>query len=78
MGRGDYVVTRGSVTLDGVELLGRPTWERAARGLFLAMQYPVEVPGVRGEDLVTVAHMVDGEVVGGVTYSVGPRRASRT
>src|SRR5262245_7765664 len=55
MGRGDYVVTRGSVTLDGVELLGRPTWERAAQGLFLAMQYPVEVPGVRVEDLLSAA-----------------------
>src|SRR3954468_16060571 len=46
MGRGDYAVTRGSVTIDGEELLGRATWERARAGLFLAMQYPVEVPGV--------------------------------
>lgn len=46
MGRTDYTVTKGSVTIDGEELLGLPTWERAARGLFLAMQYPVEVPGV--------------------------------
>jgi Fe-S cluster assembly ATP-binding protein len=60
MGRGDYEVTRGSVTIDGEELLDLPTWERAQRGLFLAMQYPVEVPGVplaavvgaaRGSDL---------------------------
>ncbi len=46
MGRGDYDVTRGSVTIDGEELLGLPTWQRARAGLFLAMQYPVEVPGV--------------------------------
>jgi Fe-S cluster assembly ATP-binding protein len=46
MGRGDYEVTRGSVTVDGAELLGLPTWQRARHGLFLAMQYPVEVPGV--------------------------------
>src|SRR2546425_6810561 len=46
MGRGDYEVTRGSVTIDGEELLDLPTWQRAQRGLFLAMQYPVEVPGV--------------------------------
>ena len=46
MGRGDYDVTRGSVTIDGQELLGLPTWRRARHGLFLAMQYPVEVPGV--------------------------------
>jgi Fe-S cluster assembly ATP-binding protein len=52
MGRGDYDVTRGSVTVDGEELLGRATWERAAAGLFLAMQYPVEVPGVKVDDLL--------------------------
>ncbi|MGZ8762798.1 MAG: Fe-S cluster assembly ATPase SufC [Acidimicrobiia bacterium] len=52
MGRDDYVVTRGSVTIDGDELLGLPTWERAAKGLFLAMQYPVEVPGVKVADMI--------------------------
>lgn len=52
MGNPDYVATRGSVTLDGEELLGLPTHERAARGLFLAMQYPIEVPGVSLEDLL--------------------------
>jgi Fe-S cluster assembly ATP-binding protein len=46
MGRPGYEVLGGSVTLDGVELLGLPTWERARAGLFLAMQYPTEVPGV--------------------------------
>jgi Fe-S cluster assembly ATP-binding protein len=46
MGRPGYEILGGSVTLDGVELLGRPTWERAQAGLFLAMQYPTEVPGV--------------------------------
>ena len=34
LGRGDYEVTAGSVTLDGEELLGLPTWQRAAKGLF--------------------------------------------
>lgn len=53
MGRSDYEVTQGSVTLDGVELLGLPTWRRAELGLFLVMQYPVEVPGVTVGDLVT-------------------------
>jgi Fe-S cluster assembly ATP-binding protein len=52
MGRGDYEVTSGSVTIDGVEILDLPTWQRAQAGVFLAMQYPVEVPGVRLEDLV--------------------------
>jgi Fe-S cluster assembly ATP-binding protein len=46
MGHLDDEVTRGSITIDGDELLGLPTWQRARRGLFLAMQYPVEVPGV--------------------------------
>ena len=55
MGRADYTVTSGSVTIDGDELLGLPTWERARRGLFLAHQYPVEVPGVRLVDVVTAA-----------------------
>jgi Fe-S cluster assembly ATP-binding protein len=55
MGRGDYEVLGGSVTIDGEELLGLPTHERAARGLFLALQYPVELPGVRAADLLVAA-----------------------
>ena len=46
MGKDGYEVLGGSVTLDGVDLLALPTWERARAGLFLAMQYPTEVPGV--------------------------------
>jgi Fe-S cluster assembly ATP-binding protein len=41
-----YVVTRGSVLLDGEDVLSMTVDERARAGLFLAMQYPVEVPGV--------------------------------
>ena len=59
LGRGDYTVTSGSVTIDGEELLGRPTWERARAGLFLTHQYPVEVPGVRIEELVGAATDTD-------------------
>jgi len=55
MGRADYTVTQGSVAIDGDELLGLPTWERARRGLFLTHQYPVEVAGVRVVDLITAA-----------------------
>jgi Fe-S cluster assembly ATP-binding protein len=55
MGRGDYAVTRGSVMLDGEEMLELPTWQRAVRGLFLAMQYPVAVPGVPVRELVGAA-----------------------
>jgi Fe-S cluster assembly ATP-binding protein len=55
MGRADYEIVSGSVTIDGEELTGLPTYERAQRGLFLAMQYPVEVPGVPLESLVTAS-----------------------
>jgi Fe-S cluster assembly ATP-binding protein len=45
-GHPKYTITSGSVTLDGEDLLGMTVDERARAGLFLAMQYPVEVPGV--------------------------------
>ena len=45
-GRPGYEVTGGSATLDGVDLLEMEPEERAAAGLFLAFQYPVEIPGV--------------------------------
>jgi Fe-S cluster assembly ATP-binding protein len=52
MGRSDYAVASGGVTIDDEELLGLATWERATRGLYLAMQYPVEIPGVKVADLL--------------------------
>jgi Fe-S cluster assembly ATP-binding protein len=45
-GHPKYTVTSGSVTLDGDDVLAMSVDERARAGLFLAMQYPVEVPGV--------------------------------
>ncbi|MAF98345.1 MAG: Fe-S cluster assembly ATPase SufC [Micavibrio sp.] len=45
-GREDYEVTNGSFELDGEDLLEMDPEERAAAGLFLAFQYPVEIPGV--------------------------------
>ncbi len=45
-GREGYEVTGGSITYNGEDLLGMKTEERAAKGIFLAMQYPVEIPGV--------------------------------
>ena len=45
-GRDGYEVTDGSATLDGESLLDMEPEERAAAGLFLAFQYPVEIPGV--------------------------------
>ena len=45
-GRPGYEVTDGSATFDGADLLDREPHERAAAGLFLGFQYPVEIPGV--------------------------------
>ena len=45
-GRDGYAVTQGSVSFDGTDLLALAPHERAAAGLFLGFQYPVEIPGV--------------------------------
>jgi Fe-S cluster assembly ATP-binding protein len=45
-GKQDYVVTQGEVLLDGDDILALDPDERASRGLFLAFQYPLEIPGV--------------------------------
>ncbi|MDQ2726720.1 MAG: Fe-S cluster assembly ATPase SufC [Actinomycetota bacterium] len=60
MGRPGYTVTGGRVTLDGVDLLDLPTWKRAQAGLFLAMQYPIEVPGVSLADTLGEALVAAG------------------
>jgi Fe-S cluster assembly ATP-binding protein len=50
-----YIVTDGSITLDGVDVLAMSVDERARAGLFLAMQYPVEVPGVSVSNFLRTA-----------------------
>jgi Fe-S cluster assembly ATP-binding protein len=60
MGKPGYEVTAGSVTLDGVDLLTLEPWERAQAGLFLAMQYPTEVPGVSLEEMLEEALVAQG------------------
>ena len=55
MGKPGYTVTGGSVLLDGVEMLSLPTWQRAAKGLHLVMQYPTEVPGVHVDEVLVEA-----------------------
>ncbi|HEY2837368.1 MAG TPA: Fe-S cluster assembly ATPase SufC [Rhizomicrobium sp.] len=45
-GRAGYDITEGSITYNGEDLAALPPEERAAKGVFLAMQYPVEIPGV--------------------------------
>ena len=61
LGRPGYEVLDGSVTVDGEELLGRPTWERAQAGLFLAMQYPIEVPGVNLQEALEQSFAAAGK-----------------
>src|SRR4051794_14198624 len=61
-GHPKYTVTRGSVTLDGADVLAMSVDERARAGLFLAMQYPVEVPGVSVSNFLRTAKTaIDGE-----------------
>ena len=66
MGRPGYEVTGGSVTLDGVDLLALPTWQRARAGLFIALQHPTEVPGVSLESVVAEAPRTDGRAAEGI------------
>ena len=61
-GHPKYNITGGSVTLDGVDVLTMTVDERARAGLFLAMQYPVEVPGVSVSNFLRTAKTaIDGE-----------------
>ena len=54
-GRPGYEVTEGSVTLDGEDLLELEPHERAAKGMFLGFQYPVEIPGVSNVQFLRTA-----------------------
>ncbi|HEX5523562.1 MAG TPA: Fe-S cluster assembly ATPase SufC [Pedococcus sp.] len=61
-GHPKYSITGGTVTLDGEDVLAMKVDERARAGLFLAMQYPVEVPGVTVSNFLRTAKTaVDGE-----------------
>ncbi|WP_149359766.1 Fe-S cluster assembly ATPase SufC [Lolliginicoccus suaedae] len=61
-GHPKYTVVQGSITLDGKDVLEMSVDERARAGLFLAMQYPVEVPGVSMSNFLrTAATAVRGE-----------------
>jgi Fe-S cluster assembly ATP-binding protein len=61
-GHPKYTVTSGSITLDGADVLAMTVDERARAGLFLAMQYPIEVPGVSMSNFLrTAATAVRGE-----------------
>ncbi|GJF12318.1 ABC transporter ATP-binding protein [Mycolicibacterium cyprinidarum] len=54
-GHPKYTVTSGSITLDGADVLAMSIDERARAGLFLAMQYPIEVPGVSMSNFLRTA-----------------------
>ena len=61
-GHPKYKVESGSVTLDGEDVLAMTVDQRARAGIFLAMQYPVEIPGVRVADFLRTAKTaIDGE-----------------
>ena len=61
-GHPKYHVTSGTVTLDGEDVLAMSVDERARAGLFLAMQYPVEVPGVTVSNFLRTAKTaIDGQ-----------------
>ena len=64
MGRPGTEVTQGSITMDGRELVGLPAWERARAGLFLALQHPLEVPGVGLSSLLGAALGRDEDAAG--------------
>lgn len=76
MGRPGYTVTGGSITLDGVELTELSPFERARAGLFLALQHPIEVPGVALRDVLeaaAVARGADPELVGAAMVAEAER-----
>ena len=55
MGNPNYTVTEGSIYLDDVDILSLPVNERSKAGLFLALQYPPEIPGVNSADFLKAA-----------------------
>lgn len=64
MGRPGTTVTEGSIRLDGVDLVAMPAWQRARAGLFLALQQPIEVPGVLPGAALAEALGVDEVTIG--------------
>lgn len=70
-GHEDYEVTGGSVTMDGLDLLGMEVDERSRAGLFLAFQYPAEVPGVTMANFIRAARQArlpEGQELDAVAY----------
>ena len=70
-GRAGYAVTDGSATLDGADLLAMEPEVRAAAGLFLAFQYPVEIPGVGNMTFLRTALNAQRKARGEAEMSAG-------
>jgi Fe-S cluster assembly ATP-binding protein len=70
-GRPGYEVTEGTVTLDGEDLLALAPHERAARGMFLGFQYPVEIPGVSNVQFLRTALNAQRRARGEAELSAG-------
>jgi Fe-S cluster assembly ATP-binding protein len=66
MGKPGYEVLGGSVTLDDVDLLALPAWQRAQAGVHLVMQYPSEVPGVSLDHVMEAALTARGRSTAGL------------
>jgi Fe-S cluster assembly ATP-binding protein len=75
MGGPGFEVYAGPVALDGVDLLALPTWKRAQAGVFLAMQYPTEVPGVSLADAMAAALAPQGRATADVAELVASEAA---
>ena len=70
-GHDSYLVTGGTVTLDGEEIFSMSTDERSRAGIFLAFQYPSEVPGVSNANFIRAAlqaRLPKGEEIDAVAY----------
>ncbi|MBR4456485.1 MAG: Fe-S cluster assembly ATPase SufC [Solobacterium sp.] len=61
MGHPKYIVTKGTITYDGKDVLAMTVDERSRAGLFLAMQYPQEIPGITNSDFMRAAMNVRRE-----------------
>jgi Fe-S cluster assembly ATP-binding protein len=70
-GHENYPVTKGSAVMDGIDLLDMDIDERARSGLFLAFQYPAEIPGVSNANFIRAAlqaRLPEGEELDAVAY----------
>jgi Fe-S cluster assembly ATP-binding protein len=77
-GHPKYTVTQGTVTLDGENVLDMTVDERARAGLFLAMQYPVEVPGVTVSNFLRTAKTAVSGEAPALRRWVGDMKAAMT